>query len=283
MTGFESALKESQLVRAKISFWIRRNQPGGKYFFDIDSKNYKEAIASIVLPDVAEQADLLLLLLGDELKDRGPGSAVPRYSDRRPASIGALNSESVDYLFDELRGEGLLGLEDSATPAGRHRLTFNGWRKYDALKRGKIESGRAFMAMPYGNSELDKLYKNYYVPSVKEAGFSLWRLDEEPKAGLIDNNMLIAVRNSRFVVAEITDENAGAVWEAGYAEGEGKTVIYSCKESYWKERHFDLRNRQTVRWSSDNMEEAAEGLKACIRATFPGEARSESDASGKEG
>ena len=92
----EAILEESTINRAKSGYWIRRNQKDDENLFEIDSNNYKEAIESIVLPDVAGQADRLLLMLGDELKDRGPGSAVARHSDRRPATIGALNPSSVD-------------------------------------------------------------------------------------------------------------------------------------------------------------------------------------------
>ena len=52
-----------------------------------------------------------------------------------------------------------------------------------------------------------------------------------PKAGLIDDRLRVEIRTSRFLIADLTHENAGAYWEAGFAEGLGKPVIYTCEKS----------------------------------------------------
>jgi nucleoside 2-deoxyribosyltransferase len=63
---------------------------------------------------------------------------------------------------------------------------------------------------------------------VAATGFILRRLDDEPKAGLIDDRMRAEIQASRFVIVDLTHMNRGAYWEAGYAEGLGKPVIYTC-------------------------------------------------------
>jgi nucleoside 2-deoxyribosyltransferase len=45
----------------------------------------------------------------------------------------------------------------------------------------------------------------------------------------IDDQMRVALRTSRFVVADLTRGNRGAYWEAGFAEGLGRPVIYTCR------------------------------------------------------
>jgi nucleoside 2-deoxyribosyltransferase len=50
------------------------------------------------------------------------------------------------------------------------------------------------------------------------------------------------------VAADLSDDNAGAYWEAGFAEGLGKPVIYICREGV--NTHFDTDHRRTVRWST---------------------------------
>ncbi|MCP5022280.1 MAG: hypothetical protein GY930_10945 [bacterium] len=104
-------------------------------------------------------------------------------------------------------------------------------------------------------------------PAVGQAGFDLTRLDEEPEAGLIDNAMLVQIRTSRFVIAELSETNAGVYWEAGFAEGISKPVIYTCRED--QKPHFDTSHRQTVFWDPDKLDDAALKLKSCIRATLP--------------
>ena len=67
-------------------------------------------------------------------------------------------------------------------------------------------------------------------------------------------------------------------WEAGFAEGIGIPVIYTCKESeFGKESHFDTNHHLIVMWNPDKPEEAANKLKATIRATLPEAAKMEDD------
>jgi nucleoside 2-deoxyribosyltransferase len=114
---------------------------------------------------------------------------------------------------------------------------------------------------------------------VKQAGFDLFRLDEAPKAGLIDDNMRVSIRTSDFVISDLSDDNPGAYWEAGYAEGLGKPVIYTCeKEKFEKEKpHFDTNHHLTIIWDKKNSQEAGEKLKATIRATLPHLAKMQDD------
>ncbi|MEE8585458.1 MAG: hypothetical protein V3T83_11455, partial [Acidobacteriota bacterium] len=71
--------------------------------------------------------------------------------------------------------------------------------------------------------------------------------------------------------------NHGAYWEAGYAEGLGKGVIYTCERAFFEKHgtHFDTNHHFTVLWSVDELEKAEDELKSAIRATLPTEARME--------
>ncbi len=77
------------------------------------------------------------------------------------------------------------------------------------------------------------------------------------------------------MVCELTNKNAGAYWEGGFAEGLGRPVIYSCKKSYFQSQgtHFDTNHCHTILWDELNLSDAAEQLKATIRASLPGEAK----------
>jgi len=101
------------------------------------------------------------------------------------------------------------------------------------------------------------------------------RLDDIPKAGLIDDRLRNEIRTSRFLISDLTHENAGTYWEAGYAEGLGKPVIYTCEESKFESQktHFDTNHHLTVIWNKDHPKEVVEKLKATIRATLPDEAK----------
>ncbi len=71
------------------------------------------------------------------------------------------------------------------------------------------------------------------------------------------------------MIADLTHANNGVYWETGYAEGLQKPVIYTCREDAFGEIHFDTNHLLTVKWSPGNEADAADRLKATIRATLP--------------
>jgi hypothetical protein len=86
----------------------------------------------------------------------------------------------------------------------------------------------------------------------------------------------VALRTSRFVVSDLSyQNNYGAYWEAGFAEGLGRPVIYTCRKEEWDERktHFDTNHLNTIIWDPDKLDDAALRLIATIRATLPAEAK----------
>jgi len=148
-------------------------------------------------------------------------------------------------------------------------LSFAGWKRYEDLRRGAPSGHRAFMAMQYGDALLDRIVNEHFRPAVAETGFVLRRLDDEPKAGLIDDRLRVEIQGARFVIADLTHGNKGAYWEAGYAEGLHKPVIYTCEKSVFATAsHFDTNHHLTVVWSQEALEAAARDLKATIRATI---------------
>jgi len=171
------------------------------------------------------------------------------------------------------------GIGTDGIPSGKvaYGITPDGWKRVDELQKTNLNSDKAFMAMKFGDRELDYIFLNTFKPAVKQTGFELFKLDEKPVAGLIDDRMRVEIRTSRFLVADLTHGNLGAYWEAGFAEGLGKHVIYTCKKSIFEDEytrpHFDINHHLTIVWDPDDLQVAADNLKATIRATFPGEAR----------
>jgi nucleoside 2-deoxyribosyltransferase len=157
-------------------------------------------------------------------------------------------------------------------------MTVRGWVHYEELQKQAKDSTQAFMAMKFGEPELDAIVDNTFRPAVAQTGFRLQKLNDEQSAGLIDDQLRVQIRRSRFLIADLTHGNKGAYWEAGFAEGIGIPVIYTCKEyEFGKESHFDTNHHLTVMWNPEKPDEAAEKLKATIRATLPEVAKMEDD------
>jgi nucleoside 2-deoxyribosyltransferase len=135
------------------------------------------------------------------------------------------------------------------------------------------------MAMRYGDEQLDGIVRDHFTPEVRKTDFDLRRLDEGQAAGLIDDQLRVAIRTARFLVCDLTHGNRGAYWEAGFAEGLGKPVIYTCRRDVFQDRqhadhpHFDTNHMVTVTWDLAEPGAAARRLKDTIRATLPAEAR----------
>ena len=135
------------------------------------------------------------------------------------------------------------------------------------------------MAMKFDDPELDSVVATCFVPAVQKAGFELRTLRDAQPCGVIDDQMRVALRNSRFVLADLTHGNHGAYWEAGFAEGLGRPVIYTCRRHEWEAQrtHFDTNHLVTIVWDPANLKPAEEQLIATIRATLPSEATMEND------
>lgn len=131
------------------------------------------------------------------------------------------------------------------------------------------------MAMKFGDATLDSVLRECFQPAAARAGFTLRALNEQPSAGLIDNQIRAAIRASRFVIADLSLDNNGAYFEAGFAEGLGLPVIYTCEASKFDARttHFDTNHMHTVKWDGASLTEAGNVLIATIRNTLPLESK----------
>lgn len=271
IASLPTILRENDNSADKISHAIRKMER---------SSSIPKLTAPIVnevlrqpLPRPKEQADLLIRWLGENLP--GPGALQLVNFSSHGSVIGAKSPDGfaliVDHLFDTDLVKG-----DPAPSAGNAgqafvTLTFRGWDYFEELIRGQSEYRRAFMAMKFGDEVLTRIFSDVFQPAARCAGFEIFKLDDAPRAGLIDNRLRVEIQSSDFLVADLTHDNNGAYWEAGYAEGLGKPVIYTCEATKFKERktHFDTNHQLTIPWEAEAPAEAGALLTATIRATLP--------------
>ncbi len=228
-------------------------------------------LATTELPSPIEQVENLLLWLADNTSFGGLFSLIPQ---THSAVIGATGPENLVAVARALMDRGLARGSIISGGGFSGELTFEGWQAYAELKRGRSDSRKAFMAMEYGDSDLDMVFSACFRPAVRAAGFDLQRLDDAPPAGLIDDRLRVEIRTSRFLIADLTRENRGVYWEAGFAEGLERPVIYTCEKGHFEKHgtHFDTSHHHTVTWQYDNLDAATTALKTTIRATLPAEA-----------
>ena len=82
--------------------------------------------------------------------------------------------------------------------------------------------------------------------------------------------MRIEAWDAKFVLVDLTHDNNGAYWEAGYAEGLGKPVISLCEQGYFdaKKTHFDTNHCTTFPWSRNDDEDFRSRLTATLRRSL---------------
>jgi len=194
-----------------------------------------------------------------------------------------MTPEGFLLVLQHLEKKGLLAGMWPSVSNGETKtsLSFAGWEYYEELRRGRVVGRTAFMAMKYNEHPLEDIVEGVFREAVRQTGFELSILRDNRKAGPIDDKLRVDIRTARFLIADLTHGSQGAYWEAGFAEGLGKPVIYTCERSVFEDSktktHFDVNHHLTVLWEVSKPEDAAEELKATIRATLPAEAKLSDD------
>ena len=243
----------------------------------LDDKNAIQRVLKQPLPAPLEQVDNLIRLLAES----GQCFDWQRISFYVFAhQIGCRNFDFFCQIVRSVEQRQLVSISGDISDQGISNappglLTVQGWQHYDELLKGKTSSHKGFMAMQFDNKPLRQILNENLKPAAKQAGFDLATLDDQPAAGLIDDHILVAIRTSAFVVADLSDKNSGAYFEAGFALGLGKQVLFTCEREKWEKNktHFDTNHRRTILWDFKKPEEAAKDLKAAIRATLPDKAK----------
>lgn len=159
------------------------------------------------------------------------------------------------------------------------RFTPKGLKYY----KGYIgDSKKGFVAMRFGKSpswidkddktheegerDLDKFYEDLIAPAIKRAGFDPVRIDRTLHNKKIDDEILVQIRKSKFVVCDLTYGNLGAYYEGGFAQGLGKEVFFICEKEFFDSHppHFDLNHHVTALYERGKEEEFIRELAARI-------------------
>jgi len=275
-------LDEVPLRRSLMSHTLRRmQQPSGAHLRVIGTSDLASFWREDRLPTPQQQVDALISWAGDSQP------ATFEFAEISVPALAALiglqiaprgDGGGLGWLFDQLKRRDLFRNEDRGGRIGL-MLTMDGWQRYEELRVKRADSRIAFMAMKFGDEELNDVVAECFEPAVARAGFTLRVLTDEQPAGLIDNQMRAAIIGSRFLIADLTHGSQGAYWEAGFGEGLGLPVIYSCKSANWErsKTHFDTNHMVTIKWNPADLEPAAKELTATIRATLRAEAKLSDD------
>lgn len=141
-------------------------------------------------------------------------------------------------------------------------LTPTGYARIDMLQKNSSNGKNVLVAMKFG--EDTKILREAIRQGIHEAGYIAILIDEVEHNDFITPELLKYIRDSKFVVVDLSHQNNGAYFEEGYAMGLGKPVIQLCKKDV--RLHFDIAQKNTIIWETE--EEIPERLKNRIKATI---------------
>lgn len=176
---------------------------------------------------------------------------------------------SFFFMLKQLYKEGYL--EDKMdknhlTLPNEIRLTAKGWSRVIELEKGNIDNPKnAFVAMSF-DSSLSNVYENSIKRAIVDAKFNPIRVDAEEYNDKICDEIIANIRKAKFVISDVTQHKNGVYFEAGFAMGLGKPVIWTCREDDLNNLHFDTRQYNHIVWASE--QDLYEKLLRRIEATI---------------
>lgn len=174
------------------------------------------------------------------------------------------NAGLIDYPVPDIQMSTFLG-EIRTRREFCLTLSSKAWGLIYDLQKNYSASQTAFVAMKFGDETVE--LRNMIRKGIEDAGYEAIFMDEIEHNHQIVPEMLNAIKNSKFVVAELSHHNNGAYYEAGYAHGLDKEVIHVCSEDALKnDLHFDVAQICIVKYKK--IDELPEKLKKRIEATI---------------
>jgi hypothetical protein len=229
------------------------------------------------LPTPSTQVTSLVRIFGESIRNKGQPFFLKQSTG---PEVGVANQDSLYRLVEAAKLKGLVvdagyrrytSSNGGSVGAMSYDLTLDGWERYEAELRGLSSGSYGFMAMKFGDVTLDALVSNVMKPAISDQlKYELVDLRDVARAGVIDNIMRAQIRESAFVIVDLTHDNAGAYWEAGYAEGLGKPVIYICERQKFDtaKTHFDTNHCTTVIWDVGGADVFSKQLIATLKRSL---------------
>jgi hypothetical protein len=114
-------------------------------------------------------------------------------------------------------------------PTANVLLTVKGFANIESTLKDYSQSKKLFIACKFKTD-----YEDDLVKAIKAAcaicGFDAKRVSDEKHDNDITHKIIADIKQSRFIIADFTDQNNGVYYEAGYAMGMSKKVIRLVNE-----------------------------------------------------
>lgn len=225
----------------------------------------------------AEKIDKILLYL--DLKSKHIGEMVElsreemlsmlfvdRYEHDTFGNISERDEDSVErearYILNHLKNCDYIECNPVLLEDSYIQISPEGYARIDVLQKHTANSRNVLVAMKFGDDTRN--LREAIRSGITEAGYVAIFIDEVQHNEFITPELLKHIRDSKFVVVDLTNQNNGAYFEEGYAMGLGKPVIQLCQKD--TKLHFDIAQKNTIIWATEA--DIPERLTNRIKATI---------------
>jgi hypothetical protein len=179
--------------------------------------------------------------------------------------IDCYSREEFIWYIDWLKKQELVFQTGGDLTAVELKLSMEGWNQVQPLSRPGGIPGQCFMAMWFSD-ETRAAYEEGIEPAVSKAGFKPIRIDRKEHNNEIPDEIIAEIRNSQFMVADFTGQRTGVYYEAGFAMGLGRPVVWCCRKDDIGNLHFDTNHKNHIDWQTP--QDLRDRLYTRIRTTI---------------
>jgi hypothetical protein len=223
-----------------------------KVIVDLNTSNWQEFARLHQSTAVSAKSRKLLELIAK--RSNYPGDQIQLVGAYEYPLLDSKNEKEFDYLMNHLNEGGFVTWKDRTErkddPLALYYavLTTKGWQKLEPFGAGGIP-GRCFVAMSFDPS-LDDAYNFGICPALKQdCNLDPRRIDLVHHNEKICDKILSEIQLSSLLVTDFTLHRAGVYFEAGFAMGLGRPVIWTCHADEIDKAHFDTRQYNHIIWS----------------------------------
>ena len=258
------------LARARLTTMLVDQRRMGIEWPEVTLSLVEEAKNAPPLP-IYERADRLLRFIADQSIPVSTLVDITESTHGAYAWSESTEWEDIAYLLDYLTERGWIkGKRINHFGEGSGAFTgvvaVEGYRRIEE-QNTNLDSSQVFVAMWF-DSSMEDAFKKGIEPAIKDAGYVPFKIGESPSLDKIDEQAIAEIRQSRFLVADVTHGDKGArgsvYFEAGFAHGLDIPVIYTCHSNMVDKLHFDTRQYPHLLW--DTPEDLRKQLQEWIRA-----------------
>ena len=213
------------------------------------------------------------------------------------------DKQELESILVLLQEEGYIKTPLNASArSGYLSISAKGYKRLRELEVPGKDSRQCFVAMWFA-PEMANVYEKAIKPAIEyieegktEPRFHAIKIDNVEHINDINDEIIAAIRRSRFMVCDLTGYRGGIYFEAGFAYGLGLDIIYTCRKDWIQPEvlrtkdhkeikilydsngkeieiikegiHFDIEHRNRIEWHENGLDEFKDKLENRIKAVI---------------